>query len=603
MKKMNRLFTLALALIMILSLAAPAFAADPDPLSDEHSHTVTIDNHRTGYEYTAYQIFKGKLSSTGILSDMAWGESITNPEALLAALAATDAFAGVTSVSDVAAKLSSATAAIDDPIAMAFASVAGQYIETNAIAGFRSSSYNDSIQKYEISNLPDGYYLIMNTGLPQDDPETPDVDESANTTYSRYVLEVLGNITVKHKGTFPTVEKKIVEGEAKYDASSAGIGKVVNYEITGTMPSNLSDYRNYFYKFEDQLSKGLTYNLDENMTKDGMTVTVNGYDVTEHATIVIGEYNAVTGTNITVTFDDLLKLDDDTDPETEGVQAPVEIPITAATKVILTYNATVNENAIVGTAIPNDVRIIYSNDPNFIPPTVTPEGYTPPTGITPWDRVVSYFTELTILKYDGAMKSLEGAEFELKGEMVEILIVTKAEFTEVAELPEGETAYYKMYDGKFTDVPYDAANPEHAGKYDESAMGKIFVKEIKTVTEKNPQSVTYKAFVGTDGYLTFTGLMAGEYTLTETTTPEGYNSIQPISFTITFDRTTCEFDVPDSNLIMVETDNTLYTEIKNTAGNVLPSTGGIGTTMFYLFGSMMVVSAGVLLITKKRMAA
>ena len=43
---------------------------------------------------------------------MAWGESITNPEALLAALAATDAFAGVTSVSDVAAKLSSATAAI-----------------------------------------------------------------------------------------------------------------------------------------------------------------------------------------------------------------------------------------------------------------------------------------------------------------------------------------------------------------------------------------------------------------------------------------------------------------------------------------------------------
>ena len=51
-----------------------------------------------------------------------------------------------------------------------------------------------------------------------------------------------------------------------------------------------------------------------------------------------------------------------------------------------------------------------------------------------------------------------------------------------------------------------------------------------------------------------------------------------------------------------ETDNTLYTNITNNKGSLLPSTGGIGTTIFYIIGGILVVGAAVLLVTKKRMS-
>ena len=50
------------------------------------------------------------------------------------------------------------------------------------------------------------------------------------------------------------------------------------------------------------------------------------------------------------------------------------------------------------------------------------------------------------------------------------------------------------------------------------------------------------------------------------------------------------------------TNNVLYANIVNVAGTTLPSTGGVGTTLFYIFGSLMFIGAAVLLITKKRMA-
>ena len=108
--------------------------------------------------------------------------------------------------------------------------------------------------------------------------------------------------------------------------------------------------------------------------------------------------------------------------------------------------------------------------------------------------------------------------------------------------------------------------------------------------------------VQADGTVTFKGLGAGEYTITETKTLPGYNTIDPITFTLTFDAGTKTFKSDNKNVTVGE-DNTLDTSIVNQKGSLLPSTGGIGTTIFYVVGGILVLAAVVLLVTKKRMSA
>lgn len=124
-----------------------------------------------------------------------------------------------------------------------------------------------------------------------------------------------------------------------------------------------------------------------------------------------------------------------------------------------------------------------------------------------------------------------------------------------------------------------------------------FVKEY-TVDEDHPRN-TFE----------FTGLDDGTYKLTETVTPTGYNTIVPIEFEII-----AEHSVTHDDPILVSLtapsgfeanlDNgSLTTNVENKAGTQLPTTGGIGTTLFYVIGSVLVLAAVVLLVTKKRMNA
>lgn len=108
---------------------------------------------------------------------------------------------------------------------------------------------------------------------------------------------------------------------------------------------------------------------------------------------------------------------------------------------------------------------------------------------------------------------------------------------------------------------------------------------------------------------TFIGLDAGVYRLTETTTPRGYNTIAPIEFTIeathetnSADPKLTELKVTPDEKFTVDADNTITTTIVNQKGSELPGTGGIGTTIFYIVGGLLMAVAAVLLITKKRMS-
>ena len=207
------------------------------------------------------------------------------------------------------------------------------------------------------------------------------------------------------------------------------------------------------------------------------------------------------------------------------------------------YTATLNENAVLGSAgNPNEVYLEYSNNPN------NSGAGNNETGNTPKDVVVVFTYKVIVNKVDGEDDPLTGAEFTLE-------------------------------------------------KYNKET------NEWKAITVvKNDEGTTF----------TFSGLDDGNYRLTETTTPAGYNTIDPIEFTITAghdilsdspaltslsgNATTGEITFTSST-----TEGSLSTDVVNNAGSTLPETGGIGTTIFYVLGAVLVVGAGVVLVTKKRM--
>ena len=122
---------------------------------------------------------------------------------------------------------------------------------------------------------------------------------------------------------------------------------------------------------------------------------------------------------------------------------------------------------------------------------------------------------------------------------------------------------------------------------------------------------------------TFNGVDDGTYLLVETTTPSGFNSIAPSKFAVEAvhnDGDTPAFasvtgtNISGTGLAPItlgpktkSTDDStvtgLKTEVINNEGSSLPETGGIGTTIFYVLGAILVVGAGVVLVTRRRMSA
>lgn len=104
--------------------------------------------------------------------------------------------------------------------------------------------------------------------------------------------------------------------------------------------------------------------------------------------------------------------------------------------------------------------------------------------------------------------------------------------------------------------------------------------------QKDATEVTTNA----NGVATFQGLKAGDYTLVETVAPEGYNLAAPKPVTLAAVTEELEND----------TTLTVTSQVEDKAGSVLPSTGGVGTTIFYILGSLLVVGCGIVLVSKKR---
>lgn len=426
--------------------------------------------------------------------------------------------------------------------------------------------------------LEDGYYIII------DETELED-----NDVANAALLQVAGDkVTINVKTDKPKIEKKI-DGNKDKDSATTGlvdtnngqVNDLVPYVITSTVPDT-TYYDNYYMEFVDTVSSGLDISaLDATGDAAYSDYKVFVDDVAMDAT----QYElAVNGRNISVKFKNVKGLDG---------------------KVLkLTYNAKINKDAVVGVdGNPNEVILKYTNSPDHSGDgEFNTDDY---TSETPKDVVITYLTGIKILKIDANTKDpLEGAEFQISGTRTVASVVSGKFFEEATD-----GTYYKLKNGSYTtDAPTDATTDKYAStttKYKKTVLDKV-VKEETT-------AVKVSAVSGPDGTIIFNDLGAGTYTFTEIAAPEGYNKLEtPISVTISFTAPTgeiktgeeqCTWTAEGDGAEFDSATGTVTVTIENNSGSTLPSTGGMGTTLFYILGAVLVLGAGVVLISRRRMEA
>lgn len=221
--------------------------------------------------------------------------------------------------------------------------------------------------------------------------------------------------------------------------------------------------------------------------------------------------------------------------------------VNAGSVITVEYESELNSNAVIGSeGNPNTMHLEFSNNPN--------DEQGGETGETPDDTVIVFTYKTVINKVGGENKPLTGAEFTLEKKV----------------------------------------------KDDEAEGG---YKWVAITSVKNGEGTTF----------TFSGLDDGDYRLTETKTPDGYNTIDPIEFTITATHevksdnpalTSLNGNATTGEITFTSNtgDGSLTADVVNKSGATLPETGGMGTTLFYIVGGILVLGAGILLITRRRMS-
>ena len=555
MKKFKKAFAIVLALAVVLSMSvAPTFAAGDG--------TITINNAVSGHTYTAYQIFKGDLSGA-TLSNVKWGDDITaaGKTALETAYNAT----GPQAVADAVA---------EEKDAVVFA----DHVGTN-VSGGKAGSLSGTT--YTISGLEDGYYMIVDTYTPAANEE--------NVTYSRYMVQLVGTATVNNKAEKPTVDKKIVDGEKRVENNTANIGDTITYEITSAVP-DMTGYKEYYMDFSDTLSKGLTYD------NGSLKVYVGDTELNaDNYTVTVGDYDATSGTAIAVHLKDLKS-------RSTGENAVY----TQDATIRITYTAKVNDAAVIGnTGNPNTVTLDYTNKPSDSGDGTPDNEEDVPHGTTPSEEVKTFVTEIELTKVDMKDKSkLAGAVFNVKGTQINKVLIKGEHFVANAE-----GNYYLLKEGTYTTtVPTDNTKDKYAM---EGENYQRFNKEAYATTSVQEEAnVEFQVVTGSDGVIKVTGLKEGTYTFTEIQAPDGYNllpspltvvvesNIDQVSDTVAFAWSKGTASTAD---VTVDNNGVFKFTVENGTGAELPSTGGIGTTIFYVLGALLVVGAGVLLVTRRRM--
>ena len=537
-KVIKKLLAALLAVAMVCAMAIPAFAENSEG---------DVDSHHT---YSAFQIFKGDVEGNDIkdfkISNVDWGSNIiTNSEDFLAQLKAAERiggqFEGATTAQDVLKVISRWHDSDDDSIA--FARFVCHYLysnDANPTYVVRAGS-----NALTIPEAKAGYYLFVDT--------TDFSKDDSYHSYNSFLLMVTKgnwNVPITPKAEKPTVEKKVYDNP---DGTSTGgfgssadhaINEEFQFKLIATLPASRDNGRAYDYYdkysviFHDTLSDGITYDKDDEL--DSVVIKSNGntYNITDSSKYTIDTKNLENQNYFEVNIHDV-----------KACAKDAGFDLNNGATITVTYTAHLNDKAYVNTAGGstsniNKVYLTYSNNPK----DESSIGKTPES--TP---VYVYTYQLNNTKYRDEVNEnnkLEGAGFRL--------------YSDEACTPEQEVKLYKKDN---------------------------FYFPIKDATDKAQDAV--EMFSDEHGQFNVRGLDAGTYYLKETNPPADYSACANKEIVIS-----ATHDVNHVDL----SGNLSTTIINKKAGGItLPSTGGIGTTIFYVVGGGLMVAAIVLLVTKKRM--
>ena len=568
---------------MTFAVITPAFAA-------EASHTLTISSQTSGHTFEAYQVFAGDYSTEGggeHLSNVTWGTGVDG-DALLTALKGDttigDAFTDCATAADVATVLEGYG---DDSASLdAFAAVVGEHLTTtHTDSGTPTGTAPNFV--YTISGLDDGYYFVK-------DKDDSLAGQESNA-YTKFMLRVLGDETVDAKADFPPFDKKIDaaadtdtgNGNDPVSSNNAAIGDKVPYILTSAVP-DMDGYDTYWFVVNDTLSTGLTFNDDvtvkigdDTLTRgDDYTVTTAGGDGQE--------------TSVRIVFKNFIQY--------KGQ---------AGETITITYSATLNEGAVIGAVggNPNKAQLIYSNDPSYDYDGDEPLGEEP-TGKTPEVTVRTYVTGIRIAKVgEDGQTALTGAKFKIEGTRLNTVLVSGTRYVQ----DNASGTYYQLKsttaNGEHTYTDKAPTEQTKDAYVDPTGATKFKLETFTDSPITKVEDVSYEGWVDANGVLVFKGLGAGKYTITELVAPNGYNLLtSPITVNIDWQAPTtgsndCTWSTTTEGASYDALDGMIHITIENQAGATLPSTGGIGTTVFYVTGGVLVVGALIAYTVKRRMDA
>lgn len=492
-KAMKKLMAALLAVAMVCAMAIPAFAAGGAGATTGEGK-ITINNAVIGHTYKIYRILNLQYNETAksfrYEKNNKWGAFVDDQSDKLAV----DANGVVTWKEGVSAEKDGA------PI-KALAIAAGQYVKDQGTTFAADDSVKATSNTVIFDNLPLGWYLVVSD-------LTNDAICSIDTTAKE--------VTIKEKNGVPTVTKEVEYASGSWGEGNDGnVGDTVNFQTT----INVTDGDPTNYVLHDKMSNGLNYQTG--------TISVKKND------------ERFTDYTIEPPIDDCtfeIKFKDGT--------------LQTNDKVVVTYSATINSNAVVGTAgNDNDTWLVYGDE-----------------GKITRSKTKTYTWSFNILKFftdsNGDKKYLADVEF---------VLYRKNNTTDPAE-------YAK----------FDLNNKLTGWTKNESEATKLKTNATSNVAVE--------------------GLDKGTYFLKETATPDGFNGltsdvevqIDSSCNTLTGANYTVQYKM-DNEEGFTGTDEKKVVPIENKRGTTLPGTGGIGTTIFYVVGGGLMVAAAILLITKKRM--